>query len=252
MTTLGSGTAPADASAFFSLRLGSLEHEVFAAIFLDAQNRVIEYIELFRGTLTQTSVYPREVVRAALAKNAAAVILAHNHPSGSTQPSQADRSLTRVLKDALALIDVGPGLEMIPPVSLRPFQFFLFLLYINFGWGVFNLFPIPPLDGGSMCRELLAMSGVRNPDLYAHGVGFVLALLLAVSGGLRIAGLLPLSLFDILPDWVTPWVRPSIFRTLWYAVLAFHNYQLMQVARRRRYYEAPDDYDDDTPPWRRR
>ena len=68
-------SAPADASAFFSLRLGSLEHEVFAAIFLDAQNRVIEYIELFRGTLTQTSVYPREVVKTSLRLNAAAVIV---------------------------------------------------------------------------------------------------------------------------------------------------------------------------------
>lgn len=73
-------SAPADASAFFSLRLGNLEHEVFAAIFLDAQNRVIEYIELFRGTLTQTSVYPREVVKTSLRLNAAAVIFAHNHP----------------------------------------------------------------------------------------------------------------------------------------------------------------------------
>ena len=90
------------------LRL-SLAHErveVFVALWLDAQHKLIEMQVLFRGTLTQTSVYPREVVRAALAKNAAAVIFAHNHPSGSTAPSQADRSLTRVLKDALALIDV--------------------------------------------------------------------------------------------------------------------------------------------------
>ena len=96
----------ADASAFFSLRLGSLEHEVFAAIFLDAQNRVIEYIELFRGTLTQTSVYPREVVKTSLRLNAAAVIFAHNHPSGVPEPSRADENLTKVLKDALALVDV--------------------------------------------------------------------------------------------------------------------------------------------------
>ncbi len=91
------------------LRL-SLSHErveVFVALWLDAQHKLIEMQPLFRGTLTQTSVYPREVVRAALAKNAAAVILAHNHPSGSTSPSQADRSLTRVLKDALALVDVA-------------------------------------------------------------------------------------------------------------------------------------------------
>ena len=91
------------------LRL-SLAHErveVFVALWLDAQHKLIEMQTLFRGTLSQTSVYPREVVRAALAKNAAAVILAHNHPSGSTNPSQADRSLTRTLKDALALIDVA-------------------------------------------------------------------------------------------------------------------------------------------------
>ena len=99
-------SAPADASAFFSLRLGSLEHEVFAAIFLDAQNRVIEYIELFRGTLTQTSVYPREVVLRALHHQAAAVVLAHNHPSGSVQPSRADEALTQTLKTTLALVDV--------------------------------------------------------------------------------------------------------------------------------------------------
>lgn len=127
-----------------------------------------------------------------------------------------------------------------------------FLLWVNVVWSIFNLFPIPPLDGGSVCRELLAIFGARNPDLYAHGVGFVLALLLAVSGGLRIAGLLPSSVFGLLPDWVTPWIRPSMFRTLWYAVLAFHNFQLMQMVRRQRNYGPPDDYDDDTPPWRRR
>jgi len=90
------------------LRL-SLAHErveVFVALWLDARHRLIDMQTLFRGTLTQASVYPREVVRAALAQNAAAVILAHNHPSGSTTPSQADRTLTHVLKNALALIDV--------------------------------------------------------------------------------------------------------------------------------------------------
>jgi len=92
---------------YLRLSLGHERVEVFVALWLDAQHRLIEMQTLFRGTLAQTSVYPREVVRAALAKNAAAVILAHNHPSGSTQPSQADRSLTRVLKDALALIDVA-------------------------------------------------------------------------------------------------------------------------------------------------
>ncbi|MBS0312807.1 MAG: DNA repair protein RadC [Burkholderiales bacterium] len=92
---------------YLRLSLGHERIEVFVALWLDAQHRLIEMQTLFRGTLAQTSVYPREVVRAALAKNAAAVILAHNHPSGSTQPSQADRTLTRTLKDALALIDVA-------------------------------------------------------------------------------------------------------------------------------------------------
>jgi len=92
---------------YLRLSLGHERVEVFVALWLDAQHRLIEMQTLFRGTLTQTSVYPREVVRAALAKNAAAVILAHNHPSGSTAPSQADRSLTHVLKSALALVDVN-------------------------------------------------------------------------------------------------------------------------------------------------
>ena len=80
--------------------------EVFGVMFLDAQNRVIEFNELFTGTLTQTSVYPREVVREALRLNAAAVILSHNHPSGETRPSRADEVLTSTLKTALALVDV--------------------------------------------------------------------------------------------------------------------------------------------------
>ena len=80
--------------------------EVFSVLFLDAQNRAIEFRELFYGTLTQTSVYPREVVRAALALNAAAVILTHNHPSGVATPSRADEVLTSTLKSALALVDV--------------------------------------------------------------------------------------------------------------------------------------------------
>jgi DNA repair protein RadC len=75
-------------------------------VFLDAQNRVIAVEELFRGTLTQTSVYPREIIKRALAHNAAALILAHNHPSGVAEPSHADRHLTRQLADALALVDV--------------------------------------------------------------------------------------------------------------------------------------------------
>lgn len=88
------------------LYLGSLPHEVFLALWLDAQNRLIASEELFRGTLTQTSVYPREVVKRALAHNAGAVILAHNHPSGIAEPSRADEVLTSSLKQALAMVDV--------------------------------------------------------------------------------------------------------------------------------------------------
>jgi DNA repair protein RadC len=99
-------TSPGAVRDYLRLRLGGLQHEVFVCIFLDAQHRAIKADELFRGTLTQTSVYPREVVKAALAANAAAVIFAHNHPSGAAQPSQADELLTRNLKEALALVDV--------------------------------------------------------------------------------------------------------------------------------------------------
>ena len=88
------------------LSIGNRPHEVFVALWLDAQNRLIASEELFRGTLTQTSVYPREVVKRALAHNAGAVILAHNHPSGLAEPSRADEVLTSSLKQALALIDV--------------------------------------------------------------------------------------------------------------------------------------------------
>lgn len=91
---------------YLRLSLGRLPHEVFVALWLDAQNRLIVSEELFRGTLTQTSVYPREVVKRALAHNAAAVILAHNHPSGLTTPSAADEQLTRQLREALLLVDV--------------------------------------------------------------------------------------------------------------------------------------------------
>ena len=91
---------------YLRLKLAPKDHEVFAVLFLDCQNRVIEFEELFRGTLTQTSVYPREVVKAALMHNAAAVILCHNHPSGSATPSRADELLTQTLKQALALVDV--------------------------------------------------------------------------------------------------------------------------------------------------
>lgn len=98
-------TSPAAVRDYLRLGLAALEHEVFWCVFLDAQHRVIAAREMFRGTLTQTSVYPREIVKAALQANAAAVIFAHNHPSGVCQPSQADELLTRQLKEALALID---------------------------------------------------------------------------------------------------------------------------------------------------
>ena len=88
------------------LELGVLEHEVFCVLFLDAQHRIIALKQMFRGSVSQTSVYPREVVKEALSVNAAAVILAHNHPSGSVEPSRADEFLTQTLKTALALVDV--------------------------------------------------------------------------------------------------------------------------------------------------
>ena len=91
---------------YLQLQLGSRPHEIFAVLFLDSQHRLIALEELFRGTLTQTSVYPREVVIRALTLNAASVVLAHNHPSGSATPSRADEALTQTLKAALALVDV--------------------------------------------------------------------------------------------------------------------------------------------------
>lgn len=99
-------TSPGAVRDFLRLALAARDHEVFIVLFLDAQHRVLRSTELFRGTLTQTSVYPREVVRAALAANAAAVIFAHNHPSGIAQPSQADELLTRQLREALALVEI--------------------------------------------------------------------------------------------------------------------------------------------------
>jgi DNA repair protein RadC len=102
----GALTSPGAVRDYLRLNLGHLAHEVFVCLFLDAQHRMVKFEELFRGTLTQTSVYSREVVKAALAANAAAVIFAHNHPSGAAQPSQADELLTRNLKEALALVDV--------------------------------------------------------------------------------------------------------------------------------------------------
>ena len=98
--------APAKVKDYLRLHLGARPHEVFAVLFLDAQNRLVVLEEMFRGTLTQTSVYPREVVTRALELRAAAVILAHNHPSGAEEPSRADEFLTQSLKNALRLVDV--------------------------------------------------------------------------------------------------------------------------------------------------
>jgi DNA repair protein RadC len=108
---------PAAVKQFLQLHLVHLKHEVFMVCFLDAQNKLVQAEEMFRGTLSQTSVYPREVVLKALHHHAAAVVLAHNHPSGSVHPSPADHALTLTLRSALALVDVrvldhiivGPG-----------------------------------------------------------------------------------------------------------------------------------------------
>ena len=99
-------TSPQQVRDYLCLKLGGMTREVFVVLFLDAQNRVMAQEELFAGTLTQTSVYPREVVKRALHHNSAAVIFAHNHPSGVAEPSRADELLTKALKDALALVDV--------------------------------------------------------------------------------------------------------------------------------------------------
>ena len=108
---------PSAVKQFLQLRLVHLQHEVFMVCFLDVQNKLLVAEEMFQGTLSQTSVYPREVVIKALHHQAAAVVLAHNHPSGSVQPSAADQALTQTLRAALALVDVrvldhiivGPG-----------------------------------------------------------------------------------------------------------------------------------------------
>jgi len=99
-------SSPQAVRDYLRLQLASREYEVFMAVFLDTQNRVITMEELFRGTLRETSVYPREVVKRALQLNASALIFAHNHPSGVAEPSRADEAITRTLKQALALVDV--------------------------------------------------------------------------------------------------------------------------------------------------
>lgn len=116
-------TSPQAVRDWLRLSLGGLQHEVFVALWLDAQNRLISTEELFRGTLTQTSVYPREVVKRALANNAGAVILAHNHPSGLTDPSSADIALTSTLKQALALIEVKVLDHFVVVSGITPLSF---------------------------------------------------------------------------------------------------------------------------------
>ena len=97
---------PCQIKDYLRLHIGAYPYEVFAVAFLDSQNHLIALEEMFRGTLTQTSVYPREVLRRAMFHNAAAVVLAHNHPSGAAEPSKADEYVTRTMKTALALMDV--------------------------------------------------------------------------------------------------------------------------------------------------
>jgi DNA repair protein RadC len=98
--------SPSDTEAYLQARLRHLGHELFCCLYLDNRHRVLRFDEMFRGTIDGTSVYPREVVKEALAVNAAAVILAHNHPSGVAEPSQADERITKRLKSALELVDI--------------------------------------------------------------------------------------------------------------------------------------------------
>ena len=116
-------STPGAVRDYLRLHLAGLAHEVFFALWLDAQNRLIAGEELFRGTLTQTSVYPREVVKKALWHNAAAVVFAHNHPSGVSEPSSADESLTRELRQALALVEVRVLDHFIVAGASQPLSF---------------------------------------------------------------------------------------------------------------------------------
>ena len=100
-------SSPRAVREFLAVKLGTLEHEIFSVLLLDTRHRLIDYVELFRGTINGASVHPREVVKLALARNAAALVLAHPHPSGSPEPSQADELITRRLKEALALVDIA-------------------------------------------------------------------------------------------------------------------------------------------------
>jgi DNA repair protein RadC len=98
--------SPADTEAYLHARIRHLDHELFCCLYLDNRHRVLRFDEMFRGTIDGTSVYPREVVKEALAINAAAIILAHNHPSGVAEPSQADERITKRVKSALGLVDI--------------------------------------------------------------------------------------------------------------------------------------------------
>jgi len=99
-------TSPSDTKAFLALKHAGLEHEIFSVLFLDNRNRLIAYEEMFRGTINGAQVHPREVVKSALALNAAAVILVHNHPSGVCEPSQSDIQITERIKEALELVEI--------------------------------------------------------------------------------------------------------------------------------------------------
>lgn len=98
--------SPTVVRQYLKMKLSMLEHEVFGVLMLDSQNRLIEYVELFRGTVNQTSVYPREVIKETLARNASALVMVHNHPSGNKEPSRADEQLTKTLAAALKLVDI--------------------------------------------------------------------------------------------------------------------------------------------------
>ncbi|MDR2924442.1 MAG: DNA repair protein RadC [Azoarcus sp.] len=115
--------SPADLKNWLQLRISHLPYETFCVLLLDVRHRLIEAVDLFRGTLNQTSVYPREVVKLALHRNAASVILAHNHPSGAREPSGADKLITRDLRNALALVDVKVLDHFIVPAHGEPLSF---------------------------------------------------------------------------------------------------------------------------------
>ena len=115
--------SPAEVRNWLQLRMAHLPHETFCILLLDTRHRLIEAVDLFRGTLNQTSVYPREVVKLALRHNAAAVVLAHNHPSGTREPSRSDEFITRDLRDALALVDVKVLDHFIVPAHGVPLSF---------------------------------------------------------------------------------------------------------------------------------